>query len=327
MDFIDGVSLSKAGDAAERGELLLLEERFPGLRFDQALHNLAYASLHQLFVSGFFHADPHPGNILILANSRVAFVDFGIFGQLPAYRRDVLATYIRYLALGNIDESFRYYSRLYTATPQTDFAAFSREAKVILRSWYDASQNAGIPIRERLVGRFADEMLRVVRKHRLRMDMDTLLFWRVLIVLDATALRLSSHFDLLAELRSFFERQQAIEVERLVVDSANPSRLARLAAGAMRLPHEAETIVSNARGVIRSVLARATVARARAHTALSRGLALAAVSLSLLLAAASPALPPALVVALRVSSVVTLAGCLAVLLPRAAASRRRGPAL
>ncbi|HTH14090.1 MAG TPA: AarF/ABC1/UbiB kinase family protein, partial [Spirochaetia bacterium] len=79
MEFIEGIhpldleSYSRLGldpkAVAQRGVKLLLQ---------------------QIFVHGFFHADPHPGNLLILSDGRVCFLDFGLMGVLPQRHRESL---------------------------------------------------------------------------------------------------------------------------------------------------------------------------------------------------------------------------------------------
>lgn len=248
MDFIDGVSLSQIGNLLEEGGLELVSARYPGLDLIAALHHLAFASLHQLFLTGFFHADPHPGNILILLDNTVAFIDFGIFGEVTEWQREILATYIENLAIGNVDESVRHYAKLYAPTDKTDMRVFKEEAKVVLGSWYHLSKDPDTPVEERLVGKFSDEMMTVVRKNKMKIGMDTLLFWRALIVLDSTALRLSSHFDLLGELRTFFEQTRPDFVQRIKEIALNKSRVAigvRLASG---LPAHLANILNSLSG-------------------------------------------------------------------------------
>jgi predicted unusual protein kinase regulating ubiquinone biosynthesis (AarF/ABC1/UbiB family) len=79
-----------------------------------------------------------------------------------------------------------------------------------------------------MVARFADEMLTLVRRYRLRMSMDTLLFWRATIVLDATALQLYPEFDLLSELRQFFSAVRPTFGDRLVYALRDGNSLAAL---------------------------------------------------------------------------------------------------
>jgi ubiquinone biosynthesis protein len=216
MQFINGLSLAQIISLVRQGKEDVVLARLPNLDLAQAGRHMANASLHQIFVCGFFHGDPHPGNVLILSNNAVAFVDFGIFGVLSEYHREVLAGYIESLAVGNINEAFRYFSKLSTPTEQTDFRAFEREATASISRWYQASKRPDSTITERQMGKYFGEMLGAVRRHHLRMGLDTLLFWRAMSALDYSALSMSSHIDLLSELRNFFEHIRPGPVERLL---------------------------------------------------------------------------------------------------------------
>jgi len=228
MEFVEGVSLGKATAllAAGRGQELF--HTLPDLDLNKATHNLVVAYLHQLFVTGFFHADPHPGNILLCPGNRVAFLDFGIFGEVSPMQKEVLARYIEEVAMGNLDEGVRYYARVYTPSDRTDLAAFRREAKAVLNRWYESSKAVGRPYRERMVARFSDEMFTVVRHHHLRISLDTLLFWRGMIVLDATLLQLWEEFDLLTELREFFVEYRPGIIDRVIEILVPDTRLGTL---------------------------------------------------------------------------------------------------
>lgn len=215
MQFIDGLSLANIISLVNQGREDLVLARLPNLDHPRAGRNLAYASLHQFFVSGFFHGDPHPGNVLILDDNSVAFIDFGIFGALSEYHREILAGYVESSAVGNTSAAFRYFSKLVTPTEETDLRAFEQEATASIRRWYEASLRPASTLTERNMGKYLGEMLVAVRRHRLRMGFDTLLFWRAMSALDYSALSMSSHFDLLHELRVFFGKIRPGPVKRL----------------------------------------------------------------------------------------------------------------
>ena len=200
-EFIEGISLARLASAVEKGEQI----GGPDLDISAVLHALAMASLRQLFTSGLFHGDPHPGNILVLHDNRVAFVDFGIFGEFNTFERAVLAGLIENLALGNIGDAFRYYEQELMPTESTDPRAFEREARAVLRRWHRNASDPSRPVSERHVGRYIGEMIEVSRRNGLRMGINYLLCWRTLNALDATVLRLQPEFDLMRELRTFFE--------------------------------------------------------------------------------------------------------------------------
>ena len=72
-----------------------------GPRLAQALVTIY---LHQFFVMGVFHGDPHPGNLFVLADGRICLHDFGVVGELGRQRRRQLAVFM--LALAEQDEDW-----------------------------------------------------------------------------------------------------------------------------------------------------------------------------------------------------------------------------
>jgi len=59
-----------------------------GLDKEIIARNLANSVLYQILRDGFFHGDPHPGNIMVLENNKIAFLDFGMIGQLSPHRKN-----------------------------------------------------------------------------------------------------------------------------------------------------------------------------------------------------------------------------------------------
>lgn len=69
MEYMDGMMLNH------------YMERFPnGPERKSIAERLVHAMLHLIFIDGFFHADPHPGNIMVLDQNRIALIDFGMVG-------------------------------------------------------------------------------------------------------------------------------------------------------------------------------------------------------------------------------------------------------
>jgi ubiquinone biosynthesis protein len=223
LEYVDGVSVADVAAMVEAGRSNELEEQIPGLDLGRVARNLAFATLHQLFVHGFFHADPHPGNILIRRDGRVCLVDFGIFGEITARRRDVLSRYVQSLATGRIEESFKLYRELLTYSSRTDSAAFQRDVKALLCRYSESASERNSAAASRHLGRFGDELMSLLYRHHVTIAMDTLLFWRALIVLDATFLKRAADFDLQACVREFFVERKTTQVARVVFSGTLPS--------------------------------------------------------------------------------------------------------
>ena len=84
MSFIEGDSLGKI-IGRRRKSPDATEDGIGGWR--EAVRRLAFATLRQVFEDGYFHADPHPGNILLGRHGEVGLVDFGIVGRMDESQR------------------------------------------------------------------------------------------------------------------------------------------------------------------------------------------------------------------------------------------------
>src|SRR5204863_3473802 len=84
------------------------------------------AYLQQIFVDGFFHADPHPGNLLVTGDGRLAMLDVGMVARLTARVQDQLLQLLMAISEGRADDAVDYAKRL--GSPRADFrpAAFAR---------------------------------------------------------------------------------------------------------------------------------------------------------------------------------------------------------
>lgn len=247
---------------------------------DRAARNLARACLRQLFVTGFFHADPHPGNIFVLDDGSICFVDFGIFGELSPARRETFAAYIEDVAMGNLASAYRHFMRLLLPTRETDHRRLRADIEAIFSRWRAASLDPDTPLSERHLGKYVGEFIAAIRVHKVRMSLDTLLFWRTLIVLDATALRFRDSFDLLDVMRQFFTETRPGLVERVLATLQDRSA----ALTALQLCHEMPGRLQQALAVEsgrRVLLSSEGTGRERAPAARAIALAVAALALAI----------------------------------------------
>jgi hypothetical protein len=91
-------------------------------------------------------------------------------------------------------------------------------------------------------------MTDALRRHHLRADMDTLLFWRALHALDSAAVKAPDHFDLISELRLFFDEHRGGPISRLAEALSDPHRQATLASLRLELPERLRELLLAAAG-------------------------------------------------------------------------------
>ncbi len=86
QDYIDGVPLSRVLREMREGKLDAAKLNEMGIDIKKTPRTMVAEMLREYFVDGFFHADPHPGNILLLNSGRIGIVDFGIVGEASPRR-------------------------------------------------------------------------------------------------------------------------------------------------------------------------------------------------------------------------------------------------
>ena len=104
------------------GQTVLVMERIHGVRItdltssparaQKVCERLVQIAFDHIFVDGLFHGDPHPGNILVDADDNIAFIDFGLIGQVPREIQDRMIMLLLALSVRDVDTIARLVIRL-----------------------------------------------------------------------------------------------------------------------------------------------------------------------------------------------------------------------
>jgi len=167
--------------------------RAAGIDMAQVARTYAQAVLQMIVINGRFHADPHPGNILIRTDGTVVFIDFGAVGTLLPHRRDELVD----LSLAIAGEDTATLARIllrWAGDPAVDREALAR-ALAGLIDRFKASVLDQIDLGEV----FAD-VFRLLREFELSLPPDLALMLRTLLTAEGFVRRIDPRFDIGAEL-------------------------------------------------------------------------------------------------------------------------------
>lgn len=147
------------------------------------------AYLDQILVHGFFHADPHPGNVFLTDDDRVALIDLGMVAHVSPRLRDQLLKLIIAISNGAGDDAAEIAWEIGEPMPETDRDAVRREIAALV-AW-----NEGLTVKDIQVGSMVLEITRLSGHHGLRVPADLALLGKALLNLDKVAHVLDPDFD------------------------------------------------------------------------------------------------------------------------------------
>jgi predicted unusual protein kinase regulating ubiquinone biosynthesis (AarF/ABC1/UbiB family) len=178
-------------------------------------NDLFRAYLQQIMIDGVFHADPHPGNVLLTRDHRIALVDLGMIGRISATLQEQLFKLLLAIGEGRGDDAADVVIVLGERRQDFDEAAMRRAVADLVGRFHHAS------IREVNVGRVMLEMARSGQAHGLKISPDLTLLGKTLLHLDEIGRVLDGEFDVNASLR----HNASSLMRRRILQSATPANL------------------------------------------------------------------------------------------------------
>lgn len=185
MEYIDGVKISDISPDDERYD----RKKLVSIGID--------AVLEQIFMLGFFHADPHPGNLMALENNVLCFLDFGMIGFIPPNSKDAFSSLIMsissadYLALSKSILDLCYHSEI------KNIDEFNMAIFILVNKYIDMSLD-NINIED-----VFNELISIIRDFRLTLPSNIMLLMKSLIVLEGVARNLDKDVKLIEHIKPF----------------------------------------------------------------------------------------------------------------------------
>jgi ubiquinone biosynthesis protein len=199
LEYIEGIKINDivALDAA-------------GYDRPQIANHAAKMIIKEILEDGFFHADPHPGNFVVMDNEVIGVMDFGMVGYLSDTDRvNLIRLYnvaVRMDAQGATDELIH----IGAASPDVDRKALSRDLERLLRRYY------GISLQEVRINEVMDDVMPIAFEHHLQVPTNFWLLGKTLAMMEGIGLQLAPDFDVFAFSQPY--------ITKLILKSAMPNR-------------------------------------------------------------------------------------------------------
>lgn len=172
---------------------------------------IATLVLHQVFETGLFQADPHPGNVFVLPDGRICLHDFGMIGELDERMRESLTAMLDAVVRGDVRAMTDGYLDLGIGGADVDRPALEEDLGALLRMVHER------PLAEISIGEVMQSLVRVGAQHRVRNPGVVLLLARAFLITEALMRQLDPGMDVLEVFR--------VEVARVELRRYSPTRL------------------------------------------------------------------------------------------------------
>ena len=207
---------------------VLVMERIDGIRIDDvaALTAAGFdgkalakagvdAFFKQILEDGFFHADPHPGNIFVMPDGVIAFLDFGIVGRVSDELKEIMANTFLAIIQKDFDRLIDQYIDLGIVPEHIDLYAFRRDFKADLVDFMEPLY--GLTLQEINFAQYLDTLTHLAIRHNLKIPSDLLLIDKAMLILENIGRQLDPHFDFVAASEPY--------ASKLIKSRVSPSKL------------------------------------------------------------------------------------------------------
>jgi ubiquinone biosynthesis protein len=189
LEYIDGIKVSNLAALEEAG----LDRRLIAQRG-------ADAFLKMVLVHGFFHGDPHPGNVLILPENIICLLDYGMVGRLDEHLKGYLIDLLLAILKRDVDEVISLLVSSGDVPDNLNASALKRDLGEFIDNYYD------LPLQEIEVGRMLQEFIEIVTTYHIKIQPNLMLLIKALVTIEGMGRELDPQFDMIGHLRPFMEQ-------------------------------------------------------------------------------------------------------------------------
>ena len=169
----------------------------------------------QVLEDGFFHADPHAGNIFAMPSGMIGFMDFGIVGRVSNELRETMANTFLALIHKDFDRLIDQYVELGLVPEHLDIDIFRKEFKADLSDFLEPLY--GLTLKEINFADYLETITRLAIKHRIQIPPDLLLVNKSMLILENIGSELDPGFDFIAAAEPY--------ATKLIKERVKPAKL------------------------------------------------------------------------------------------------------
>lgn len=230
QDYVDGIPLA---------DLAGLEHA--GVDRRAIARTGAQLVLKMMLRDGFFHADPHSGNVFALRDARIALIDFGMVGRLSPARRGEMVQLLYGLVERDAERACAVLLD-WAGGGDADTAELAADVDAFIDRYHS------VPLAQLDLARMLLDLTVLLRQHRLALPADLALLIKVCLTLDGLGRRLDPAFDMAAQAQPFLRRAMIERYRPAVLARRGMAAVADFSEFAIALPQELRRLLRTLQG-------------------------------------------------------------------------------
>ena len=184
MEYLDGMKLSQRDEPAASH-----------FDWEEIAHRGADLYLKMIFGNGFYHADPHPGNIVLLERNTIGLIDFGMVGRLDEQLREDIESMLLAIVDKEAARLTSIITRIGETPPDLDLSSLNVDVSEFV------AYHGNVPLADFDIAKALREMTEIIRRYGILLPARIAILLKTLIMLDGTARLADPNFSLIDALR------------------------------------------------------------------------------------------------------------------------------
>lgn len=193
-DYVDGLPLDRYALAKA------------GYQPRDVVEKLVYSTLFHIFKDGFFHADPHQGNLLV-RDGQIIFLDFGIHGQLSQNNRDQLLKAVEAVVFEDVDQLMNVILQMAIIKKKINRFELHEDISDFFYMY------ANSDLKNLNMGEFFGDVLSIAHKHNLIMPNDFVILARAITIIEGVASEIDGSISIMEIAQTFLKENDEISLK------------------------------------------------------------------------------------------------------------------
>ena len=189
MEYIEGIKISEIGKLKRQK-----------INLKAIAEKSANAFFKQVFLDGFFHADPHSGNIFVTKDEEIVFLDCGMVGHINSEMKVYIADLLLAVVGKNSKKIVNIFEDMDVLNENIDTHKLQLDIAELINKYYDTS------LKQIKIGQIMDEMMDVIGHHQIRMPADFTLLAKATVAIEEIGQQLDPHFNTTKQIKPFAKK-------------------------------------------------------------------------------------------------------------------------